>query len=135
MFCNNCNAYIPDGSTYCESCGAPVAATPAVDPGKQQGTTALVLGIVALSLGTICSCLFACLGGLIPLVCAIIGLVLGKSAMSKSQAAGFENKQAKTGMILSIIAIVIIVVFIIANAILGGALAASGAFDYSSFGY
>ena len=55
--------------------------------------------------------------------------------MDKSQAAGFENKQAKTGMILSIVAIVVIVVFIIANAILGGVLAASGAFDCSSFGY
>lgn len=157
MICNHCNQYNPDGAAFCENCGAPLtaaptvntdipqvtptpdysapAANPNVDPGKSQGTIALILGIVSLVLGTICSCLLACLGGILPLIAAIIGVILGKSAMNKSQAAGFENKQAKTGMILSIIAIVVIVVFIIGNAILGGVLAASGAMDYSNFGY
>ena len=71
----------------------------------------------------------------IPLVCAIIGVIMGKSAMNKSQAAGFENKNAKIGMILSIVAIVVIVIFIIGNAILGGVLAASGAMEFSNYGY
>ena len=157
MICNHCNQSNPDGAAFCENCGAPLTAAPVynvdpqpvvptptytapaadanVDPGKQQGTIALILGIVGLALGTICSCVFSCLGGFIPLVCAIIGVIMGKSAMNKAQAAGFENKNAKIGMILSIVAIVVIVIFIIGNAILGGVLAASGAMEFSNYGY
>lgn len=101
-----------------------------VDPGKSGGKTALILGIVALALGTICSCLLACLGGIIPLGCAIAGIIVGSQAMKKSQAAGFTNSQAKTGVILSAVAIGVIVIFVIINAIVGGVLAASG---YSLF--
>ena len=78
MICNHCNQSNPDGATFCENCGAPLTAAPVynvdpqpvvptptytapaadanVDPGKQQGTTAFVLGIVSLAMGTICSC-------------------------------------------------------------------------------
>lgn len=96
-----------------------VVQQPTVDPGKGMGTAALVLGIVSLSVGILCSCLFACLGGFIPLVCGILGIVFGVKASNTSKAAGFENKSAKVGLILSIIGIVMIVIFIIANAIIG----------------
>lgn len=93
------------------------------DPGKKLGTISLILGIVGLAVGSICSCLFACLGGILPLAAAIVGIVLGKQAQDKSKAAGFENKNGKIGMILSIVAVAIIVVFIIVNAIAGGVMA------------
>ena len=93
------------------------------DPGQKLGTISLILGIVGLAVGSICSCLFACLGGILPLAAAIVGIVLGKQAQDKSAAAGFENKRAKIGMILSIVATAIIVVFIIINAIAGGVMA------------
>lgn len=103
----------------------PAAPTATVDPGKSGGTISLILGIVGLALGSICSCLLACLGGIIPLGCAITGLILGIQAKKKSEAAGFKNGQAQVGMILSIVAIVVIVLFIIVNAILGGIIFAS----------
>ena len=104
---------------------APVAeeAVPAaepVDPGAKKGKIAMILGIVALAMGTICSCTCACLGGILPMAAAIVGIVMGALAMKESKAAGFENKQAKIGLILSIVAIAIIVVFTILNSILGG---------------
>lgn len=114
-----------DTTTSQEPVAAPVVADttvvqqPAVDPGKGMGTAALVLGIVSLAVGILCSCLFACLGGFIPLVCGILGIVFGAKASSASKAAGFENKSAKVGLILSIIGIVMIVIFIIINAIIG----------------
>ncbi len=104
-------------------------APPAIDPGSGKGTASLVLGIVALALGTICSCLLACLGGAIPLTCAIVGIVLGKQAETLSAAEGFENKKAKAGVILSIVAIVIIVIFILLNAVLSGIIASSSLWE------
>lgn len=137
MLCRNCGNLIADDATFCNACGAnqqpapqePVYApqqpvyTPSVeDPGKSQGTAAFILGICSLSVGTICSCLLAFLGGLLPLIAAIVGIIMGKKGMDASAAAGFENKKAKTGMILSIVAIAVIIVFIILNAILGAVL-------------
>ena len=104
---------------------APVAPNATVDPGKNGGLISMILGIVGLALGSICSCLLACLGGILPLACAITGLVLGIQAKKKSAEAGFKNTQAQIGMILSIVAIVVIFLFIIVNAILGGILFAS----------
>ncbi len=150
MFCKNCGNEITEGK-FCNVCGTPVddstpiapaqsfeqaapvvipspeftPADPAgtVDPGKSGGTASLVLGIIGLALGTICSCLFACLGGIIPLGCAIAGIIVGTQATKKSQAAGFKNNNARVGTILSIVALVIISVFIVLNGILGGVLA------------
>lgn len=103
------------------------------DPGAGLGTTAFILGIVGLSVGAVCSCLFAILGGILPLACAIVAVVLGINAKKKSAAVGIENKKAKIGLILGVIAIAVIVVFIALNAILGammGSWLTATSYDY-----
>ena len=106
--------------------GTVTPVVPQMDPGKQQGTASMILGIVALVLGTLCSCLFACLGGAVPFICAIVGIVLSVQATNKSRDAGFgKNGRAQAGMIMSIVAMVVIVIFVIVNAVLGGMMAAS----------
>ena len=135
-FCKNCGKPMDMSANVCGNCGTPVtdakltqkpnAPEPAApdkttaDPGQSAGKTSMILGIVALAMGAICSCLAACLGGFVPLVCAVVSIVMGSQAMNKSKAAGFENKQAKLGMTLSVVAIVVIVIFIIVNSIIGG---------------
>lgn len=148
MICKNCGSEV--SGAYCEYCGARVEqngeeqqqiyrdpyvdngyqtteqivdaqpSQPEKDPGKGLGIAALVLGIFAILFGTICSCLAACLGGFLPLVCGIAGIVLGAIGYKKSKAAGFSNKLALIGMIISIVAVVLIVIFIALNGILGG---------------
>ncbi|MBQ7780250.1 MAG: zinc-ribbon domain-containing protein [Clostridia bacterium] len=148
MFCKNCGQESTDNSRFCHFCGTELApeSTPAeeptaqkaetpiqpevnpvnysapitpADPGAGLGTAAFILGIVGLSVGAICSCLFATLGGILPLACAIVAVVLGINAKKKSAAVGLENKKAKIGLILGVIAIAVIVVFIALNGILG----------------
>ena len=144
MICRTCG-FESEGALFCIRCGArleevppqPVSTapvfvqqpTPTDDPGSGKGTASLILGIIALAVGTICSCLIACLGGVAPLACAIVSIVLGKQAINLSSAAGFENKKARTGVILSIVAIVVIAVFILLNSILGGIMASSGIWE------
>ena len=95
---------------------------PAVDPGLSLGKISLVLGIIALVSGTICSCIFACLGGSLPFVCAVVSIVISILALNKSKDAGFTNKKATTGLILSIATIIVIIIFVIFNGILGAAM-------------
>lgn len=146
MFCKNCGRESTDNSRFCPYCGAELtpetnyntyaynaAPTPIADPGAGLGTAAMILGIVGLSLGAICSCLFAFLGGFIPLACAIVAVVLGVVGKKKSAAVGIENKKAKVGITLGVIAIVVIVVFILLNAILGAIMGASLAARYDSY--
>ena len=139
MYCEKCGSKITGGA-FCSTCGAPINVKAPYssqheienisaeiqhvdkvsgDPGKAMGTAALVLGIVGVAIGTVCSCMFACLGGIIPLACAIVGLVLGCKAMKQSKLAGYNNMKAMTGVILSIVAIVVVVVFICINALFG----------------
>jgi len=89
----------------------------------------LVLGIVALVINATLGCLCGCLGSLPGFVCAIISIVLGSKAKG-GMAPGTEDKNVKTGMLLSYIAIGVGVLFIILNAVLGGVLASSGMYDY-----
>ena len=147
MICKVCGIEVESGDV-CPACGASLveetvevlnideapADVPAVDPGAQKGNIAMILGIVALALGALCSCLAACLGGALPFILAIVGIVMGTMAMKASKEAGFDNKKAKIGLILSIAAIVVIVIFIIINAIMGGIIGASMA-QSSSGGY
>lgn len=144
-FCENCGAAVSATSEESvQSVEQPVCAQPnntadtqqpvsasvvtVEDPGKQMGLISMILGIIGLALGSICSCLFACLGGFLPLAAAIVGVVLGVKAKAKSAEAGFANKQAQVGVILSIVAIALIVIFVIANAIIGGVVAFTGEF-------
>ena len=151
MFCSNCGTNCPDNVNNCPNCGAPVGQpqnqAPQTPYGQQMpyygqqtpygygvptqpknAKAVLVLGIVALvicaSTGCLCGLLFGCLGSLPGIVCAIISIVLGSNA-KKELAPGVENKNVKTGMLLSYIALGVAVLFIILNAILGGAMAVS----------
>lgn len=112
----------------------------AVDPGKGMGVAALVLGIIGLVTGTVCACGCACLGGIIPAIVCIVGLVLGIMAMNKSKAAGFKNTKALVGVILSGVGLASIVLFVLLNGIIGGLNGMSQAQGYgddyfSSYGY
>ena len=88
----------------------------------------LVLGIVALVINATLGCLCSCLGALPGIVCAIISIVMGSNA-KKQMAPGIEDKNVKTGMLLSYIALGVAALFIILNAILGGVLASTGIYD------
>ncbi len=96
-FCPNCGTKYEapvEQNTFVEA--APVQA--ASDPGKVKGIIALVMGI--LSLVNSCSCGAG-------IVFAIVGMILGSSAVSSSTAAGFENKMGKIGKTLSIVGIIL----------------------------
>ena len=147
MICKACNAANEEGALFCANCGAtleqepaaapvyeaPVCETPAVDPGKTLNLVSLILGIVALAAGTICSCFCGCLGGLVPVILGIVAIVLGIIGMNKSKAAGISNKKGMIGMILGIVAVVIVIVFLIINAIIGGISGMMGAVGGSSY--
>jgi len=80
-----------------------------VEPEKKKNgyaIAALVLGIVALVFACCCSCCFL----IIP-VLAVIGIVM--AVLSKSQSDGVMTGKAKAGMILSIIALVLFVIYIV----------------------
>lgn len=153
MFCSNCGTNCPDNVNNCPNCGAPVGKPqdqPSQNPygqqpyyGQQQPyygqqspygysipaqpkntKPVLVLGIVALVICASMGCLCGCLGALPGIVCAIISIVLGSKA-KKEMAPGVEDKNVKTGMLLSYIALGVAVLFIVLNAILGGAIAVS----------
>ena len=150
MFCKTCGTPIEEGANACTVCGTyvdnptPVETTnpqpvyskpvdtvpaPTTDPGQSAGSTALAMGIVALAIGTIGSCLIGCLAGFASLVCAVIGIVMGIQAMNKSKAAGVENNDAKLGLILSIIAIALFLISIVINVVAFGFIVATGAYD------
>ncbi len=152
MICKVCNAENKPNAAFCENCGATLeqetvvtkscnSDVPATDPGKTLSLVSLILGIAAIVFGTICSCVFSCLGGLIPMVLGVVAIILGILGMNKSKAAGFNNKQGMVGMILGIATIVIVVIFIIVNAVAGGIMGAVGSantynspYSYSYYG-
>ena len=99
------------------------------EPQPKSTKPVLVLGIVALVINATLGCLCSCLGALPGIVCAIISIVMGSNA-KKEMAPGTEDKNVKTGMLLSYIALGVAVLFIILNFILGAVMGASGMFDY-----
>ena len=130
MICKFCGMDV-EPAEFCSACGAPlteetvapveeapvveapVEEIPAVDPGAQKGKTALILGIVSLALNFAC-----CIPGL-SFIAGIVALVFAISASKMSKVAGFDNKNAKIGMILAIIALVLGVVVPILSFVLG----------------
>lgn len=133
MFCPTCGNNCPDNAISCPNCGHSFgnAQQPPVNPymynnapaAPKNSKTVLVLGIVALVICATMGCLCGCLGALPGIVCAIISIVLGSGA-KKELAFGQEDKNIKTGMLLSYIALGVAVLFIVLNAILGGVLTA-----------
>ncbi len=91
----------------------------AVDPGKGLNIASLVLGIVSLVLSGPCSCC-GCLGGIVPSITAILGIILGAVGMKKSKEAGFQNKKGMVGLILSIVALVLTLLTGVIFLIIGG---------------
>jgi hypothetical protein len=105
---------------------APAAEVVAVDPGKTFGMVSMIAGIAGLVLGTVLSCACACLGSIIPAIASVVAIVLGIMAMNKSKAAGYTNKMALAGIILGAVALVVILVFIIVNAVIGAGMGMQG---------
>ena len=136
MRCTNCGTELQPGATFCTNCGAAVTANydyqqnayapavPTEDPGKGKGTVAMVMGIIAIAMNATCGCIFSCLGSIPGFVCAAISIIMAIMAMNESKNAGFQNKKATIGLILSIVSVVVAIIFIILNGILGGAMSA-----------
>lgn len=133
MICKDCNSENENGLQFCTNCGAnlePETVTEAVaeteetvaatDPGKVLNLISLILGIVSLLSGSICSCLAACVGGTPAALVAVGAIVTGVLGMKKSKEAGFNNKLGLIGMILGIATLAIVLVLIIINAVVGG---------------
>lgn len=78
MFCNNCGKQVDDGTTFCPYCGKQIgtpAAQPAqpaapAQPAPAQSTDSNTIAIVGF--------IFSFFGGLIGLICSIIGYVNAK---------------------------------------------------------
>ena len=139
MICNNCGAMCNDDAKFCRNCGAALTAQnnaqnntqnntsqygytqyqqtqyqqpqyqqvyvePMTYPGKGLGIAGMVVGIVSLVL----MCLFY-----FSLPAAITGAILSGIALSKSKAAGVENKMAVAGLVCSIIALGIALIFLV----------------------
>ena len=130
MFCPNCGTQNADGTAFCAGCGSnlsaqqapvqqpvyqqpayqqpayqqPVYRQPASVPGKGLGVTGMVLGIVALVL--FCY-------AYISIPCAIIGAALSGVSMKKAQEAGMKNGLAVAGLVCSVVALAICVVYLI----------------------
>ena len=97
----------------------------------------MVLGIVAILLNTVCSCipLLGCFTAVVALIAAIVGVILGFVAMNKSKAAGFKNTFALVGMILSIASVALWIVSLIVSLIFGSlpALFSANTASYRSY--
>ena len=149
MFCEKCgNPLTEEG--VCQACAAneqpaeiieetiveetiveeAAVEVPQKNPGKAMGIISMILGIVSLLGGSVCSCLLACLGGFPSLIGAVVGIILSIIGMKKSKAAGCKNTMAVVGLILNILTIVVVLGFILVNAIIGGVAAASNSYYY-----
>ncbi len=93
-----------------------------------MAVASLILGIAALVLG------FVPIpgGGIIGLICAIVGVILGAVSRKKLKEAGESSGMATAGMVLSIIALVLDVIVLIAAVacvgLVGSALSSAGVF-------
>lgn len=129
MYCKNCGNPNAEGR-FCDVCGAEITSepivvdaqnvvdtenvinnTPVVDPGKTLGKIGMILGIIGAILSVVC-CIFNVYGICFPF--GVAGLILSIIGSKKSKAVGITNKNAKIGLILSIIALVMYVLMTIA---------------------
>ena len=129
MVCPFCQAEITANDKVCPMCGAPVneqaeekpevkaeavadcSNVSATDPGKTLGLVGMIMGIASLALGLFsCCCCGGILGVVIFLVTSVVSLILSVVAGKKSRAAGFANKNAKIGTIVSAISVGILLI-------------------------
>ncbi len=126
MFCNHCGTNVPEGSAFCQNCGAPVASVPAqsdpyrvtpkVDPyakpvdqrEREASKSVLTFGIIALA--------FSC-----SWVLSFVGIIFAFIAFSKSKAYerdfGPATGKTRVGKIFSIVSIplsIVMTIFFIA---------------------
>ncbi len=78
-------------------------------PSDGTSTAVLVLGIVSLAMS-----LFCCGGGIVSIVCSIIGLVLGIPQMKKNP----DDAKVKIGVILSAVGIALYLCVMVVSIIL-----------------
>ncbi len=151
MYCQNCgNEYFENG--ICTVCGQPApvnteeqnyygeeqfdadnapAETP--DAGKGLGIGSLACGLFSFIGGSVCTCLASMLGGFLPAIAAVVAIVLGIIAITKSKASGNKNVLGIIGIVLGALSVGVIIVLIIVNMIAGGimgAAMASGGYYY-----
>ncbi len=155
MVCNVCGASNADDAKFCANCGnvfgnaaaeqagnsfgydpnvASVepnySTTPEItDPGKTFGLVSMIIGIVSTVLGLVCSCALSCIGGFLPALAGIAGIVLGILGMNKSKQVGLKNKFALIGIILSSVGVGVVLIIVIINLILGASGLATGMFE------
>ncbi|MFB3896334.1 MAG: zinc-ribbon domain-containing protein [bacterium] len=100
MICPTCNQEIPDGSTFCFSCGAQITAPQLPEKASSRSLTALVLGIVGIAA---CGC------------CGPFALIIGWMELNKIKL-GLSSPASKTyalvGMILGIITTILSLIII-----------------------
>lgn len=132
MVCPFCQAEITAEDKVCPMCGAPVneqaeekpgvkteaavdySTVPATDPGKTLGLVGMIMGIASLALGLFsCCCCGGIFGVAIFFVTSIVSLILSIIASKKSAEAGYTNKNAKIGIIVSAIAVGLMLIMLV----------------------
>jgi len=109
MFCNKCGANLPDGTTFCPNCGAPMQngyqqngyqqngyQQPVSQPGKGLAIAAMILGIIS----------FFCF----PAITGALGIIFGAVAKSK----GYRGGMATAGIVCGVIGIVLWLIMLFA---------------------
>ena len=122
MICQKCGSACIDGAKFCDKCGASLSAPAAAQPvsapapvynysapaptmpGKGFAIAGMVLGIVALA--------FFCFWP-ISLSCGIVGSILSAISLSKTKPFGMKNPMATAGVVCSIIAVGLMILFIL----------------------
>lgn len=129
-YCTKCGSKIEEGKRFCSHCGTPIveyptyngAANKIVEAGNnnqlykrtnlssKESMLPLIMGILALLLDG-CTCAFFPLGFVV-IIIAILGIVFGSR---QNKETGSPN--AKAGMIMSIIALILVWICIIVGII------------------
>ena len=137
--CSKCGTELADDVRFCTGCGQPLeeileeaktmeatgaATAPSMTPvapatqSKGPGIASIILGGLSL-----CMCYFGIIGGflgIIPLACAIVGLILGGKCKKQG------SKLGRIGFILSLIGLIVSGVLMIIGIIIVGTAAAAG---------
>ncbi len=124
MFCHNCGTQINENQSNCTNCGALLnpqnaslqpqhelsyATEKTQEKEKIQGITGLA--VTSMVLGIVSLVLF-CVAWL-AIICAIIGACLGGVALSKAKRAGIKSGMAVAGIVCSVIALGLLIVYVI----------------------